>query len=124
MSSRVSDKFRSVSRPIDKPLRICVSDVFKGMGSGFSVTGKIASGCVQIGDRVIVMPAAEYALVKGRNDILYGLKSQCIVLGLLLRSSYNNKELEAFLDIFGNIVHLHLSLTFLNEARRTDKVCI
>lgn len=59
------DKFKSVTRPIDKPLRICVSDVFKGMGSGFSITGKIASGCVQIGDRVLVMPAAEYAAVKG-----------------------------------------------------------
>ena len=68
-SSCVTDKFRSVSRPIDKPLRICVSDVFKGMGSGFSVTGKIASGCVQIGDRVLVMPAAEYAMVKGKTEI-------------------------------------------------------
>ena len=66
-----TDKFRPVSRPIDKPLRICVSDVFKGMGSGFTVTGKIASGCVQTGDRVIVMPAAEYAMVKGMGDILY-----------------------------------------------------
>ena len=59
------DKFKPVSRPVEKPLRICVSDVFKGMGSGFSISGKIASGCVQIGDRVIVMPAAEYAMVKG-----------------------------------------------------------
>ena len=56
-----------MTRPIDKPLRICVSDVFKGMGSGFSITGKIASGCVQIGDRVLVMPASEYAAVKGMN---------------------------------------------------------
>ena len=60
-----------MSRPVEKPLRICVSDVFKGMGSGFSITGKIASGCVQIGDRVIVMPAAEYAMVKGTVSIFF-----------------------------------------------------
>ena len=60
-----SDKFKPVNRAIDKPLRITVSDVFKGMGGGFNMTGKIVSGCVQNGDRVLVMPVAEYAAVKG-----------------------------------------------------------
>ena len=60
-----SDKFKPVNRAIDKSLRITVSDVFKGMGSGFTMAGKIVSGCVQMGDRVLVMPAAEYAIVKG-----------------------------------------------------------
>lgn len=59
------DKFRPVPRPVDKPLRITVSDVFKGMGSGYTVTGKVVSGSVQLGDRVTVMPAAEYAVIKG-----------------------------------------------------------
>ncbi|XP_060565439.1 HBS1-like protein isoform X3 [Ruditapes philippinarum] len=59
------DKFKPVARPVDKPLRITVSDVFKGMGSGYTVTGKVVSGSVQIGDRVTVMPANEYAMVKG-----------------------------------------------------------
>lgn len=60
-------------RPVDKPLRITVSDVFKGMGSGYTVTGKVVSGSVQVGDRVTVMPAAEYAIVKG----ITVLCSQC-----------------------------------------------
>ncbi|XP_045158816.2 HBS1-like protein isoform X2 [Mercenaria mercenaria] len=59
------DKFKPVARPVEKPLRITVSDVFKGMGSGYTVTGKVVSGSVQIGDRVTVMPAAEYAIIKG-----------------------------------------------------------
>lgn len=59
------DKFKPIARPVERPLRITVSDVFKGMGSGFTVTGKVVAGSVQIGDRVTVMPAAEYAVIKG-----------------------------------------------------------
>ncbi|KAL4236288.1 HBS1-like protein [Mactra antiquata] len=59
------EKFKPVTRAVEKPLRIIVSDVFKGMGSGYTVTGKVVSGSVQLGDRVTVMPAAEYAVVKG-----------------------------------------------------------
>lgn len=43
-----------------------LSDVFKGMGAGLTATGKIASGSVQLYDRVAVMPANEYAAVKGK----------------------------------------------------------
>lgn len=62
--------FKPVTRPVDKPLRIMLSDVFKGMGAGLSATGKIASGSVQLGDRVTVMPAGEYAIVKGKDTPL------------------------------------------------------
>uniref|UniRef100_UPI00398F2A27 HBS1-like protein isoform X2 n=1 Tax=Pristiophorus japonicus TaxID=55135 RepID=UPI00398F2A27 len=59
------DSFKSPQRPVDKPFRLCVSDVFKDQGSGFSVTGKIEAGYVQIGDRVLVMPPNETCTVKG-----------------------------------------------------------
>ncbi|KAL3867651.1 hypothetical protein ACJMK2_040522 [Sinanodonta woodiana] len=59
------DKFTPVSRPVDKPFRLYIGDIFKGMGGGISVTGKIASGSVKLGDRVLVMPAMELAIVKG-----------------------------------------------------------
>ncbi|XP_002731628.1 HBS1-like protein [Saccoglossus kowalevskii] len=58
------DKLKPPKRPLDKPFRLCVSDIFKGMGSGFSVTGKIVSGNVQSGDKILVMPAAEQGYVK------------------------------------------------------------
>ena len=35
------DNFKPPERPIDKPFRMCVSDVYKGQGSGFTVTGKV-----------------------------------------------------------------------------------
>ncbi|XP_070556541.1 HBS1-like protein isoform X4 [Ptychodera flava] len=58
------DKFKPPKRPIDKPFRLCVSDVFKGMGSGFSVSGKIVSGNIQAGDRILVKPAGEQGNIK------------------------------------------------------------
>ena len=64
------DKFKVVSRPVDKPFRLCVGDIFKGMGSGFSVTGRIVSGSVQTGDKLLVLPCGDIVSVKsiGLND--------------------------------------------------------
>ncbi|XP_078596832.1 HBS1-like protein isoform X3 [Branchiostoma floridae x Branchiostoma japonicum] len=59
------DSFKSPSRPVDKPFRFCVSDVFKGMGSGFSVAGRLVAGSIQNSTRVMVMPVGETATIKG-----------------------------------------------------------
>ncbi len=49
---------------MDKPFRMCVTDIFKGMGSGLSVTGTIQAGSLHPNDRVLVMPQGELAIVK------------------------------------------------------------
>ena len=36
------------------------------MGTGINVTGKLEAGKLQIGDKVVVMPAGEQGLVKGK----------------------------------------------------------
>lgn len=59
------DCFKSPQRPVEKPFRLCVSDVFKDQGSGFNVTGKIEAGYVQTGDRVLAVPPNETCTVKG-----------------------------------------------------------
>ncbi|XP_014788283.1 HBS1-like protein isoform X2 [Octopus bimaculoides] len=59
------DEFYSLDRAIDSPFRLCISDVFKGLGSGFCVSGKVCTGGVQNGDVVLLMPNAEKATVKG-----------------------------------------------------------
>ncbi|XP_003741002.1 HBS1-like protein [Galendromus occidentalis] len=58
------DKMEPPPRPITKPLRMCVADVFKGMQSGVSVGGKIESGCMSQGDKFIIMPSQEPCVVK------------------------------------------------------------
>ncbi|XP_064604526.1 HBS1-like protein isoform X1 [Liolophura sinensis] len=59
------DKFRPPVRPIDRPFRLCVGDIFKGVGSGFTVSGRVESGTIQNGDKVLVMPAGEVGTAKG-----------------------------------------------------------
>ncbi|KAE8602531.1 hypothetical protein XENTR_v10014020 [Xenopus tropicalis] len=59
------DYFKAPQRSVDKPFRLCTSDVFKDQGSGFCVTGKIEAGFVQTGDRLLAMPPHETCTVKG-----------------------------------------------------------
>ncbi|XP_034555124.1 HBS1-like protein isoform X1 [Notolabrus celidotus] len=58
------DAFKAPQRSVDKPFRLCVSDVFKDQGSGFCVTGKIEAGYIQTGDRILAMPPNETCTVK------------------------------------------------------------
>ncbi|NP_001295477.1 HBS1-like protein [Danio rerio] len=59
------DAFKPPQRSVEKPFRLCVSDVFKDQGSGFCVTGKIEAGYIQTGDKVLAMPPNETCTVKG-----------------------------------------------------------
>ncbi|XP_066229268.1 HBS1-like protein isoform X1 [Saccopteryx leptura] len=59
------DSFKPPQRSIDKPFRLCVSDVFKDQGSGFCVTGRIEAGFIQTGDRLLAMPPNETCTAKG-----------------------------------------------------------
>ncbi|XP_069579655.1 HBS1-like protein isoform X4 [Brachyistius frenatus] len=59
------DAFKAPQRSVDKPFRLCVSDVFKDQGSGFCVTGKIEAGYIQTGDKLLAMPPNETCTVKG-----------------------------------------------------------
>ncbi|PSN40539.1 HBS1-like protein [Blattella germanica] len=60
----VIDKFKSPERPITKPFRLSVNDIFKGTGSGFCVSGRVETGMVQVGDKVLVQPQNEGAVIK------------------------------------------------------------
>ncbi|KAB0385842.1 hypothetical protein FD755_000798 [Muntiacus reevesi] len=59
------DSFKPPQRSIDKPFRLCVSDVFKDQGSGFCVTGKIEADYIQTGDRLLAMPPNDTCTAKG-----------------------------------------------------------
>lgn len=64
ISISFSDGFQPPERPVNKPLRMCIYDVFKGMTGGFCLAGKIDSGFIRTGDKVIIMPAGEQGSVK------------------------------------------------------------
>lgn len=61
------DKVEVPVRPYDSPLRIPVSNVFKGqtaVASGVAVSGRLCSGVLQVGDRVRAVPGDEVATVR------------------------------------------------------------
>lgn len=60
----VIDKFNVPQRPVSKPLRLSVNDIFKGTGSGFCVAGRIENGTLNKGDKVLVCPTKELAEVR------------------------------------------------------------
>ncbi|EFN76647.1 HBS1-like protein [Harpegnathos saltator] len=61
----VIDNFKCPERPVNKPFRFSVNDIFKGTGSGFCVSGHIETGMVSLGDKVLILPRNEVAIVKG-----------------------------------------------------------
>ncbi|XP_043586003.1 HBS1-like protein isoform X2 [Bombus pyrosoma] len=61
----VINNFKCPERHIDKPFRFSVNDIFKGTGSGFCVSGHVETGMVALGDKVLVLPRNETAMIKG-----------------------------------------------------------
>lgn len=75
------DNLEPPVRQLDKPLRLGVTDFFKGSG-GVSVAGLVDAGHLQIGEQVMVVPGGEYGTVKGIECHLF----LCYILNLLLSS--------------------------------------
>nr|XP_023020362.1 HBS1-like protein isoform X1 [Leptinotarsa decemlineata] len=60
----VIDNFRTLDRPVSKPFRLSVNDIFKGTGTFFCVSGRVETGTLRAGDRVLICPNKEFATVK------------------------------------------------------------
>lgn len=63
----VLDALEPPARQLDSPLRLPVTNVFRGqtaIASGVAVSGRVVSGIVQIGDRVRPVPGDESGIVR------------------------------------------------------------
>eukprot|EP01083_Nonionella_stella_P073223 197817_1 len=58
------DRFKPPSRPVDKHVRLSVSDVYHTHALGTAVSGKLFSGSVMAGDRLLILPANMLVAVK------------------------------------------------------------
>ena len=61
------DRLKLPERPISKPLRLCVTDVFRatGVGTGIiSIAGRIDCGGIEVNDRVLLKPSNDQVTVK------------------------------------------------------------
>ena len=60
------DRFEPTGYAIDKPLRMTISDVFRGgVQNPLSISGRIEAGNLQVGDAILVQPSGETASIKG-----------------------------------------------------------
>jgi len=60
----VLDSFSEPPKPIDKPLRVPIQDVYTITGVGTVPVGRVESGKMKVGDTVIIMPEGITAEVK------------------------------------------------------------
>lgn len=58
------DKLEPPSRDITSPLRIPISNIFKGQTAGIAAVGRICAGVVQVGERLRALPGDESGIVK------------------------------------------------------------
>ncbi|KAJ5717859.1 HBS1-like protein [Penicillium malachiteum] len=72
---------------LDKPLRMTIGDVFRGgVQSPISISGRLDSGSLQVGDQILTMPSGESALIRSievdgePND--WAVAGQNVVLNL------------------------------------------
>ncbi|CAE6466600.1 unnamed protein product [Rhizoctonia solani] len=66
------DQLEPPVRDFDTPLRVPISNVFKGVSSsGVGISGRISGGIVQVGEKVRVVPGDETAIIKSieKDDV-------------------------------------------------------
>ena len=63
-SNLFTDRYSPPERQVLLPLRIVVSDVYRTPAISVAVGGKVESGTLRSGQRVLIMPANELAVVK------------------------------------------------------------
>lgn len=67
------DKIKEPERLVDKPTRVCITDVFKGMSNGVFLGAKVVGGKVECKQKLVLMPPNEICEIKsvevnGRKD--------------------------------------------------------
>lgn len=58
------DMLEPPQRPVEKPLRLPIQDVFSITGAGTVVVGRVETGVIRPGDKVVVMPPAKVGDVR------------------------------------------------------------
>lgn len=59
------DALKVPERGVSRPVRMCISDVYKGQSSNMCVGGRLDTGYIQNGDRLLLLPQGNILIVKG-----------------------------------------------------------
>ncbi|OTB14528.1 hypothetical protein K445DRAFT_75754 [Daldinia sp. EC12] len=75
-----------MTRALNKPLRLTVSEVYRTTQSPVTVSGRIDAGSLQVGDALIIQPSGEKAYVKSleldREPVDWAVAGQNIIIHL------------------------------------------
>ena len=74
---RVTDSFQAPKRFYDRAFRMGINDIFKGTGTIPCLSGRIESGHIACGKKVLIQPSGEVATVKGKLDGLFIARVVC-----------------------------------------------
>ena len=69
LSNPAEDHLEPPMRDLTSPLRLPISNVFKGQSSGIAISGRVCGGVVQVGERVRVLPGDETAVIKSMSEL-------------------------------------------------------
>ncbi|MFB6470032.1 MAG: translation elongation factor EF-1 subunit alpha [Vulcanisaeta sp. AZ3] len=58
------DALQPPPRPVDKPFRLPIQDAYSITGAGTVIVGRVETGVLKVGDRVVVMPPAKVGDVR------------------------------------------------------------
>lgn len=59
------DNFEPVTHNLEKPLRMTISDVFRGgVQNPLSISGRIEAGFLQVGQQILIQPSSEIATIR------------------------------------------------------------
>lgn len=61
------DNIKPPKRMVDQPLRVCITDVYKGMSSGVFLGGKVLSGKLESKQKLVLLPPGESCEIKSVN---------------------------------------------------------
>ncbi|MDO8640798.1 MAG: EF-Tu/IF-2/RF-3 family GTPase, partial [Nitrosarchaeum sp.] len=59
------DRFKEPEKPVDLPLRLPIQDVYSIAGIGVVPVGRVETGKMKVGDKIIVVPAREGKGIEG-----------------------------------------------------------
>lgn len=79
----ITDTLEPPQRNIEAPLRIPLSNVFRGqtgMSHGVGVSGRIVSGVVQVGERLRVVPGDETCIIRCTHAFSLGSRVSLMTL--------------------------------------------
>lgn len=89
------DKLSQPERLVDKPTRVIVTDVYKGLSSGVFIGAKVISGKLEVKQKLLLLPPNEMAEVKS-IDFEDSSDSDCAVAGDIVAATLTGVDLKIF----------------------------